>query len=430
MKIVSILYILLFSLPVLAQPPSPAKKQTKPITLTGGTVHIGNGQVIQNGVITFENGKITAIGESSTTPIDRSKGEVIDISGKHVYPGLIAPETRLGLDEVSAVRATNDFREVGSINPNVRALVAYNSDSELIPTTRSNGVLLAQIVPQGGIVSGTSSVVQLDAWNWEDAAYKADEGIHLNWPAMFAQGGWWAEPEPIKRNEQRTKILDELNRTFSDALAYSQVKNASQVNLKLEAMRGLFDGTKNLYIHASYGKEIIEGIQFAKGHGVKNVVIVGAEDAWMALDYLKDNNVAVLLSSLHRLPSRPEDDVDLPFKLPAMLSQAGVLVGLSYDASPMQIRNLPFLAGQASGYGLSKEDALKLVTSNTAKILGIDARTGTLEKGKDATLVVSSGDLLDMRSNQVTHAFIQGRQVILDDKHKRLYKRFNDKYSE
>ncbi|QHT68884.1 amidohydrolase family protein [Rhodocytophaga rosea] len=427
MKILSILFILFLSLQVLAQPPSPAKKQSKRITLTGGTVHIGNGQVIQNAVITFENGKITSVSETSGATVDGSAGEVINIAGKHVYPGIIAPNTRLGLDEVSAVRATNDFREVGSINPNVRSLVAYNSDSELIPTTRSNGVLLAQVVPQGGIVSGTSSVVQLDAWNWEDAAYRANDGIHLNWPAMFAQGG---ESEPIKKNEQRVKVLDELNRIFADALTYSRLKKPSPVNLKLESMQGLFDGSKNLYIHAGYGKEIIEGIGFAKGHGVKKVVIVGGEDAWMAIDYLKDNNVPVLLSSLHRLPTRTEDDVDLPFKLPAMLTQAGVLVGLTYDQGPMQIRNLPFLAGQTAGYGLSKEEALKLITSNNAKILGIESTIGTLEKGKDATLVVSNGDLLDMRSNQVTHAFIQGRQIILDDKHKRLYKRFNDKYSE
>lgn len=430
MKYIFLIFIATISLTAFAQPPAPAKKQSKPVILVGGTIHVGNGQVIQKGVITFENGKITAVSEASPANMDGSKNEIIDVSGKHVYPGLIAPNSTLGLDEISAVRSTIDYREVGAMNPNVRSLIAYNSDSDIIPTTRSNGVLLAQVVPQGGIISGSSSVVQLDAWNWEDAAFKAEDGIHLNWPAMFTQGGSWLEPEPIKKSEQRTKILQELDRTFVDALAYSQVKNVAPANLKLESMRGLFDGSKNLYIHASYGKEIIEGIQFAKGHGVKNVVIVGGEDAWMAIDYLKENKVGVLLSSLHRLPTRVEDDVDLPFKLPALLSQAGIIVGLSYDAGPMQLRNLPFLAGTAAGYGLSKEDALKLVTSNTAKILGIDATTGTLEKGKDATLVVSSGDLLDMRTNQVTHAFIQGRQIILDDKHKRLYKRFSEKYAE
>ncbi|MDO1446210.1 amidohydrolase family protein [Rhodocytophaga aerolata] len=422
------IYCIFISIHLIAQPPTPGKPQVKAVALVGGTAHLGNGQVIENAIIAFENGKLTIVASAATANFDRSGYDIIDVSGKHIYPGLIAPNTRLGLDEVSAVRATRDFSEVGGINPNVRSLIAYNTDSELIPTTRANGVLIAQVVPQGGLVTGTSALVKLDAWNWEDAAVKED-GIHLNWPAMFVAGGIWYDPEPIKKNEGHPKILDELSRTFADALAYSQVKNPSPANLKLESMRGLFDGSKNLYIHANYGKEIIEGVQFAKIHGVKKVVIMGGEDAWMVVDFLKENNVAVIVSELHRLPTRPEDDVDLPFKLPAMLSKAGILVGLSYPGETKNYTNLAFMAGTAAGYGLSKEEALTLVTANNAKILGIDNQAGTLEKGKDATLVVSSGDLLDMRTNDVTYAFIQGRQIVLDNKHKRLFKRFDEKYS-
>jgi hypothetical protein len=422
------IYTLLISTHLIAQSPTPGKAQTKPVALVGGTAHLGNGQVIENAVVAFENGKLTLVAAAASATFNRTGYEVIDVSGNHVYPGLIAPDTKLGLEEIAAVRATLDYRETGAINPNVRSLIAYNTDSEVIPTTRANGVLMAQIVPQGGLISGTSALVGLDAWNWEDAAIKED-GIHLYWPAMFVAGGIWYDPEPIKKNEGHTKILEELNRTLADALAYSQIKNPSPANLKLEAMKGLFDGSKNLYIHAYYGKEIIEGVQFAKNNGVKKVVVVGGEDAWMVVDFLKEHKVAVILNELHRLPTRPEDDVDLPFKLPAMLSKAGILVGLSYPGETRNYTNLPFLAGTAAAHGLSKEEALSMVTLNNARILGIENQVGTLENGKDATLIVSSGDLLDVRTNDVTHAFIQGRPVVLDNKHRRLFKRFDDKYS-
>jgi hypothetical protein len=424
------LYILfiLATTHLLAQPPIPAKPQAKAIALVGGMAHLGNGQVIGNAVILFENGKITEVREAASANFDQSKADIIDISGKHVYPGLIAPNSIIGLEEIQAVRSTRDYVETGGINPNVRSLIAYNTDSELIPTTRSNGVLLAQVVPQGGIIAGTSSIMQLDAWNWEDAAYRKDDGIHVNWPVMFTQGNFF-EPSPIKKNENRGKILDELSRTFKDAQGYAQIKNPSPVNLKLESMRGLYDGSKTLFIHVDYSKSIIEAVQFAKNNGVKKMVIVGGDDAWMVTDFLKENNVAVLLNALHRLPTRIEEDVDMPFKQPSILKNAGILVGLTYEGQPMQSRNLPFMAGQAAGHGLTKEEALMMVTANTAKILGIDAKTGTIEVGKEANLVVSSGDLLDMRTNNVEYAFIQGRQIVLDDKHKRLYKRFSAKYA-
>jgi hypothetical protein len=280
------------------------------------------------------------------------------------------------------------------------------------------------------VVSGTSSVVQLEAWNWEDAAYRKDDGLYLNWPAYFTSGGGSGDGPagPAKKNDKRDAVLQELDRTFTDALAYTQLKNPVPVNLKLEAMRGLYDGKKTLFVRADYGKEIIEAVQFAQSHGVKKVVVVGATDAWMVTDFLKENNVPVILNALHRLPSREEEDVDMPYKLPALLHKAGILVGLTYGEGPMQLRNLPFLAGNAAGYGLTKEEALMLVTANNAKILGIDDRTGTLAVGKDANLVVSAGDLLDMRTNDVTHAFVGGRLINLDNKHKRLYGRFNAKY--
>jgi imidazolonepropionase-like amidohydrolase len=410
-----------------AQPPTPGKPQDKPIVLKGGTIHTATGQVLPNTSIAFENGKITDIGTDVATNIG---AEIIDVSGKHIYPGLILPNTSIGLVEISAVRATNDVGEVGEMNPNVRALIAYNADSEIITTTRSNGILLVQTTPQDGVVSGMSSVMQLDAWNWEDAAYRTDDGIHLNYPPMFRRPGFFEEGG-VKPNENRNKVLQAVEKTLADGLAYSKNPLPEVKNLKLEAMKGLYDGTKNLYLHADYGKEIVEGVQLAKKYEVKKIVIVGGEDAYLAADFLKENNIPVLLNSLHRLPNYTGDDVDLVFKEPFLLKQAGVLVGLSYSGGSQEstsARNLPFVAGNAVPHGLSKEEALQMITANTAKILGIDNRTGTLEKGKDANIVVSDGDLLDMRTNNVTLAFIQGRKVILDDKQKRLYKRFSDKY--
>ena len=423
-KIYSAFLTLIISTIAIAQPPSVAKPQAKAIALKGGTIHVGNGQVIENGTVVFDQGKITAVGNAQTST---NNAEVLDATGKHIYPGIIAPNTRLGLDEIGAVKATQDNTETGLVNPNIRSLVSYNTDSEHIPITRGNGVLLAQTVPEGGVVSGTSSVVQLDGWNWEDAAYRKDDGVWLNWPNMFTMGGFFS-PGPTKKNEKRGEILDELDRTFKDAFAYAQIKNPVPVNLKLSAMKGLYDGSKTLYIRSDYAKEIVEAVNFAKSHQVRKYVVVGGADAYLVLDFLKDNGVPVLLNSPHRLPSRPEEDVDMPYKLATILHKAGILTGISYEGQPYQYRNVPFVAGQTAGHGLTKEEALQLVTLNNAKILGIDARTGTLETGKDANIVVSSGDLLDMRTNDVTHAFIQGRQLTLDDKQKRLYKRFSEKY--
>ncbi|MBC7923064.1 MAG: amidohydrolase family protein [Ferruginibacter sp.] len=410
-----------------AQNPAPAKPQARPVVLVGGTAHLGTGQVIPNAVVAFDQGLLTAVGDAST-PYDKTNAEVIDVTGKHVYPGLIAPNSTLGLQEIGAVRSTLDAAEVGGVNPHVRTMIAYNTDSDVIPTVRSYGVLLTQAVPTNGVVAGCSSVMELDGWNWEDAAHKRDDGIHVNWPPFFTTSGFFEGPPTIKKNEAREETLSELDRLFNDAQAYAQLPRPAVTNLKLEAMRGLFDGTKNLYLRASFGKEIIEAVGFAKAHGVKKPVLVGGGQAHLVTEVLKENNVPVILGETHRLPARPEDDVDLPYKQPALLHQAGILVGLSYEGEYWRVRNLPFLAGTAAAYGVSKEEALAMVTANTAKILGIDKTVGTLEKGKHATLVVSGGDLLDMRTNQVEYAFIRGKKLVLDDKQKQLYRKYKDKY--
>ncbi|WP_439881858.1 amidohydrolase family protein [Pontibacter sp. MBLB2868] len=425
-RYISAIAALLFAVPVMAQVPAPAPKQTKPVLLKGATLHIGNGTVIENAAVGFDKGKITYAGPQSGA--NQSGYEVVDVTGQHIYPGLIHPNSNLGLNEVESVRATIDWREVGDINPHVRSVIAYNTDSDIIPTIRTNGVLMTQVTPVGGTISGTSSIVQLDAWNWEDAIIKADEGVHLNWPYMLvATGNSESDARLARMKAQREETLTELAALFRDAAVYKAGKHDNE-NLKLAATAGLFDGSKKLYIHANYGKEIIEAVNFAKQYGVKNMVVVGARDAVAVADFLKANNISVIYSGVHALPSRAEEDVDMPYKTPYLLYKAGVPFALDYDLSIHGIRNLPFIAGTAAAYGLDKEQALAAVTLNTAKILGIDKQAGSVEVGKDATLVVSSGDLLDMRTNNVTLAFIQGRKIDLNNKQKYLYEKFENKY--
>ncbi|GAB3539542.1 amidohydrolase [Pontibacter brevis] len=416
----------LLSVPALAQVPAPAPKQSKPVLLKGATLHVGNGQVVENAAVGFDNGKITYAGPQNGANLGNY--EVVDVTGQHIYPGLIHPNSTLGLNEVESVRATIDWREVGEFNPNVRSIIAYNTDSDIIPTVRTNGVLMTQLTPIGGTISGTSSVVHLDAWNWEDAMMKADEGIHLNWPNMLIQTGNSDSDARLKRMaEGREETLAELTKLMRDAAVYKAGKHDNE-NLKLASMAGLFNGSKKLYIHADYGKEIIESVNFAKQHGVKNIVIVGGGDAIAVADFLKANNISVIYSGVHALPSRAGEDVDMPYKTPYLLHKAGIPFALDYNTSIHGIRNLPFIAGTAAAYGLDKEQALAAVSLNAAKILGIDKQVGSVEVGKDATIVVSAGDLLDMRTSNVTHAYIQGRNVDLNNKQKVLYEKFDNKY--
>ncbi|MEK7256232.1 MAG: amidohydrolase family protein, partial [Bacteroidota bacterium] len=347
----------------------------------------------------------------------------IDATGKHLYPGFIAPNTDLGLQEIEAVRATRDNAETGSINPNVRSIIAYNTDSEVTPTVRSMGVLMAEIAPQGGRISGSSSVVQLDAWNWEDAAVGADIGIHLNWPSLST---FSFEEQRVTKNEEYEKQVQELKAFFTEAQAYRQKSPVESKNLRFEAMRGVLDGSKRLFIHANNVQAIQEAVLFAKQFQI-TPVLVGGNDAWRIADFLKQNQVAVILSSTQRTPSREDEDVDQPFKTPAQLQAAGVEWCFGHEGFWQQ-RNLAFQAGQAVAFGLAYEDAVKALTSNTAKILGIQKQAGTIETGKDATFFLSEGDALDMRTAKVTKAFIQGREINLDNKQEMLYRRFQQKY--
>lgn len=409
---------------------TPAPKQTKAIAIMGATAHIGNGEEIENSLIIFKDGKIETVADATVVRVDLSNMEVITANGKHVYPGFIIPNSTLGLVEIDAVRATNDDDEIGGMIPHVRSIIAYNAESKIVESMRPNGVLVGQITPRGGRISGTSSIVQFDAWNWEDATIKADDGIHMNWPSSFSRGRWWLGEDPaLKINDKYSEQVSEITSFFNQTKAYAE-GNKSPVNLPYKATTGLFDGSKKLYIHVDNEKEIIDAVKFSKENNVKSMVIVGGAEAYKVADLLKENNIAVLLMRTHSRPNAEDDDYDLPYKMAKLLVDKGVLVGLenSGQMERMNARNLPFYAGTTVAHGLSKTEALKLITSNTAKILGIEKDYGTLEIGKSATLFISEGDALDMRTNQLTHAFIDGRSVSLETHQTELWHRYSDKF--
>lgn len=410
----------------------PAHASAGLVFITNATIHVGNGQVINNGTIKINNGKIEQVGTNIPIAAD---AKVFDVKGKQVYPGMILPNTDVGLKEIgSGVRGSNDYTEIGEYNPSVRSIVAYNTDSKIINTLKANGILLACIVPAGGVISGSSTVVQFDAWNWEDAAYKMENGIHLNMPSFIVRfgrrGGGFpglgAQPPTDPTKEALDKIAD-IKDFFMQAKAYLQEPAHKETNLKYEAVKGLFDKKQKLFIHADQVKQILVAIDFVKEFGF-DVVLVGASESWQIADLLKQNNIAVILNQEHSLPATEDDDVDQPYKTPAVLQKAGVLFALNDDHEESRYRNLAFNAGTAAAYGLTKEQALQAITLNAAIILGVADKTGSIEAGKDANIIVSEGDLLDMKSSIITHAFIQGRLVSLDNKQQQLYERYKYKY--
>ncbi len=422
------LFLLLGLFRLSAQVPAPAPVQAGPVVLKNGTVHVGNGRVIENAVVVFDKGKIVDVSANTGRNFDDSY-TVYDVTGKHVYPGLILPTSQLGLTEIGSVRATVDARETGTFNPNVSSIVAYNTDSEMIPVLRSNGVLMAQIVPAGGLIPGTSSVVQLDAWNWEDAIVERDNAMNLQWPGKYGRSGrgMFSMTRTSSNYESQVKKIKTF---FEDAASYNKLKDPKPQNLKLKAMSGLFDGSMKLFLSASDPAAIIESISFLNETGIKDVVLVGAdEDTWLIRDFLKEHHVALLMGGFHRMPKRKDMDVRIQFKLPAMFYKEGFLVAFTFG-SAMGAMNYPFVAGGATAYGLTKEEALQMVTLNAAKIIGVGDRAGSLENGKYANIVVSEGDLLDITTNNVVRAFINGREIDLDNRHKYLYRKFGSKYEE
>ncbi|NVK53161.1 MAG: amidohydrolase family protein [Flavobacteriaceae bacterium] len=407
---------------------TPAPKQTKVYTIKGATAHLGNGEVIENSVIMFANGKITFVGHANMNTA-MQQGIIINATGKHVYPGFIAANSTLGLGEVDAVKASLDVQEVGSMNPHIRSIIAYNAESKVVESMRPNGVFMGQITPRGGRISGTSTIVQFDAWNWEDATIKVDDGIHMNWPGSITYGRWWLGEDPsAKINPNYVKTIRSLEEYIANAKTYLN-GNKTPKNLEFEAIEELLNGRKKLFVHTHGEREIIDAINFANKFNFK-LVIVGGDEAYKITDVLVKNNVPVILQRAHRIPNGDDSDYDFSYKLAKLLIDKGVTVavGMNGQMERMNTRNLPFYVGTYAAHGIDKEEALKMITSNSAKILGIDDKVGTIAVGKDATLFISEGDALDMRGNIISDAFIQGRKISLETHQTKLWKRYATKY--
>ncbi|MEO6426519.1 MAG: amidohydrolase family protein [Bacteroidia bacterium] len=401
------------------------------IALINATTHIGNGKIIENSIVVINKNKLEMVGSVTGIRLNPSAYDtVIDLAGKHIYPGLINTNNVLGLHDAEAVRATRDFAEVGNINPHVRALIAYNADNIIVPTVKTNGILYTQVTPREGLISGSSSIMALEGWNWEDAVLKADDGIHLNFPKAIKRRFTEEEGLSVATNKNYNTEISYLDKFFADAQAYCLTTDNVEKNIRFEAMRSIFNGTANLYLHTEKAKDIIAAINFAKKYTIKKPVIVGGKEAYKITSALRKNNIPVMLNRVNDLPDNADDDVDIVFRSPYLLQKDSVLfcLQLEGDMEAMQSRNLPFNAGVAVAYGLTKEEALASITFNAAKILGVEKELGTLEEGKLASLIVSDGDILDMKTNNIILAYIAGKSVNLINKQTELYLKYKNKY--
>jgi imidazolonepropionase-like amidohydrolase len=401
------------------------------ILLVNGHLHVGNGETMESALIGIEDGKIKLIKNSLAYTYDATEWDtIIELNGRHIYPGFVAPNSTLGITEIDAVRASNDFDEVGSLNPHVRTQIAFNVESKVISTVRTNGVLICQATPRGGVISGSSSVMKLDGWNWEDATISKDDGIHLNWPASMQGGGWWAEPKPKKANVKYADQVKEIELFFDMAMAYADNKSTEDPDGRLEAMRDCFKGNKRVFIHADELQQLQDVIDFCAKYKLKFPVIVGGYDSHLITRKLADAKIPVMVVRPHSLPSNESDDIDLPYKLPALLKAGNVkfCIQNSGDMEAMNARNIPFLAGTAMAYGLSEEEAVQAVSLSSCEILGIDKNYGSIEVGKSATLFVSDGNALDMRTNNLFVALIDGTFMSLVNSQSLLYEKYKKKY--
>lgn len=422
-RLIAVLVVLLCS-NVFGQAPSK-------VLLINGFLHVGNGETMESALIGIEDGEITLVKNSLAYTFDENDWDtIIQLNGQHIYPGFVAPNSTLGITEIDAVKATRDFDELGTYNPHIRSQIAFNVESKVISTVRTNGVLISQATPQGGRISGTSSVMKLDGWNWEDATIAKDDGVHLNWPSSTAGGGWWAEPAPKKSNEKYGEQVDEIKTFFDMASAYASDKEVEEIDGRLESMKGCFNGDKQLYFHADELQQLQDVIEFCETYKIKKPIIVGGYDSYLVTRKLSDYKIPVMLVRPHSLPENEADDVDLPYKLPALLKEGGVKFCIQNEGNmeAMNARNIPFLAGTAMAYGLSEEDAIRAVSLSSCEILGIDKKYGSVEVGKSATLFVSKGNALDMRTNDVVVALIDGSFVDLNNMQKELYLKYKQKY--
>lgn len=406
-----------------------APSQSTPIAITNATIHTMAGPTIENGYIQFADGKIVDIGEGERvfTAVHR----VIDAEGRHIYPGLISPASQLGLIEINSVRQTDDRNEVGNTTPEVLACVAVNPDSTLIPVTRANGILTFTSFPTRGAIPGRVSIMSADGWTWKDMAVEQDAGLAINWPSMRPSNNWWADEPDARQLERIAERLDEIDEIFQRAISYRD-SGRSPHDVRLEAMLGVLPGAEGeepanpVFISAIDVDQINAAVTWAADLGLRPV-IVGGFDAPLCAELLRMHDIPVIISGTQRFPKRNDSPHDAAYTLPIELTELGIRWCMGTNDDTAHERNLPYNAAKAVAFGLDHEQGLKSITINTAEILEIDDRLGSLEPGKHATFIVTNGSPLEMTTNPVM-AFIEGKEISLESKQSDLAEKYREKY--
>jgi imidazolonepropionase-like amidohydrolase len=407
----------------------PAAPRSAPLLLTNAEVHTVSGAILaDHDVLVGVDGRIAAIGQDLATP---AGAEVVDLTGQQLAPAFIALSTTLGLVEIEAARATVDHTELGDLTPEAAAHIAFNPDSELLPTIRRTGIAIVQSTPtggrRGGLVKGRPAVLRLDGWTKEDAALRLTWGQYVRWPAAGVRTGWWAPPEAEQR-EAMARERDALERFFDQASTYHAARNANPglaVDVRLEAMRPVVSGAEPIFVRADDYRQISEALAFTQRRGLR-LVVVGGEEAPAVAARLVERKVPVVVS-VHEVSNRDDDGFDDPYTLPARLRAAGVDVAITKIGAYWDARNVPFTAGHAVGSGLSRADALRAITLTPAEILGVADRVGSIEVGKEATLVAGRGDFLDPLRQDITLLLINGRVVDRDTRQERLERKYAER---
>lgn len=412
----------------------PAAAET--IALTGGTVHTANGPALSNATVVITDGRITAVGTNVAVP---AGARSVSVAGKHVYPGIVSPNTVLGLVEVRSVQGTRDDSETGSLNPNVRAEVMFNPGSDHIPVARLNGITTVHVMPAGSAMSGTGALMHMDGWTWEDMTVEAPTGLIVRWPNMTPRTGGFNTPSPDAQERARDAALAEIRDAFDNARAYWRAHDAEgergvprhDRDVKWNAMRQALTGEIPVVFVAQRLNQIRAALDFADEQGLTHVVLAGANDAWRIADELAQRDVAVICDRIFDHPLRAHEPYDLPYALPAKLHAAGVRFCISDGAgstsesfNPMNTRNLPYQAGMASAYGLPRDEALRAITLYPAQILGAGDRIGSIEEGKIADLVVTDGDILEITTT-VEQVYINGKAIPMESRQTRLFEKYD-----
>ena len=396
-----------------------------------------SGATIENGTVVIQNGKIAAVGANVAVP---SGAERIDGKGLSVFPGMIDAGTNLGLGEITlGVNGSVDLAEAGTMNPNASAILAINPHSSHVNVTRVNGITTVLSFPVGGIISGQAALINLNGSTQAEMAVVPELGLVINFPRISTFGGFTpgAGPQIVEFSEaikRRDTQLDDLKKYFRTVENYARAKEAYEkdktlsytaTDVKLEAMVPYVRGEKPIIFTAERERDIRGVAKFVAETKVKGI-IAGGQEAWKAADDLKKNNIPVIYTNIYNLPVLDDNPYDFLFEAPAKMQQAGMKFCVSTGHNGEEVRDLPYQAGIAGSFGLSKEDALKSVTLYPAQILGVDDKLGSIDVGKIANIVVADGDILEPRTN-IKYLFIGGRLLPLTSRHTELYDSFKDR---